>query len=41
MIIVLILGGIVGYWFGYFVFDVWLVLFIESWGYIYKIDMVM
>jgi len=33
-----ILGGIAGYWLGYFAFDAWLSPIIESWGYTHKIE---
>jgi membrane protein YqaA with SNARE-associated domain len=33
-----ILGGIAGYWLGYFAFDAWLAPIIESWGYTHKIE---
>ena len=36
-----ILGGIAGYWLGYFAFDAWLAPLIESWGYTHKIDTAM
>lgn len=36
-----ILGGITGYWLGYFAFDVWLSPLIEQWGYTHKIDKAM
>lgn len=36
-----ILGGIAGYWLGYFAFDVWLSPLIEQWGYTHKIDKAM
>ena len=35
------LGGIAGYWLGYFAFDAWLAPLIESWGYTHKIDTAM
>lgn len=36
-----VLGGIAGYWLGYFAFDVWLSPLIEQWGYTHKIDTAM
>ena len=36
-----ILGGIAGYWLGFFAFDVWLSPLIEQWGYTHKIDKAM
>ncbi|CAD5292163.1 conserved membrane hypothetical protein [Alteromonas sp. 38] len=33
-----ILGGIAGYWLGYFAFDAWLAPIIDSWGYTHKIE---
>ena len=36
-----VLGGIAGYWLGYFAFDVWLSPLIEQWGYTHKIDKAM
>ena len=36
-----ILGGIAGYWLGYFAFDAWLAPLIESWGYTHKIETAM
>ena len=33
-----ILGGIAGYWLGYFAFDAWLSPIIGSWGYTHKIE---
>lgn len=36
-----ILGGIAGYWLGYFAFDAWLSPLIDSWGYTHKIETTM
>ena len=36
-----ILGGIAGYWLGYFAFDAWLAPLIEDWGYTHKIETAM
>ena len=33
-----IIGGIAGYWLGYFAFEAWLAPLIEKWGYTHKID---
>jgi membrane protein YqaA with SNARE-associated domain len=36
-----ILGGIAGYWLGYFAFDAWLAPLIERWGYTHKLETTM
>jgi membrane protein YqaA with SNARE-associated domain len=33
-----IVGGIAGYWLGFFAFEAWLAPLIESWGYTHKIE---